>query len=70
MQKELASAIIVSTQMLSKSFDEVDELLRRIEDEDERRAFLRALGESMGKIISGIECPIFKAFPDLDPDKL
>jgi len=69
MRRELASAILDVTHEISAGFSKLDPLLRSIEDEDERKAFLRGAAEIMATIATKIQMPIIREHAELDPDE-
>lgn len=49
--------------------NEADLVIRSISDEEERKAHLQSLGCLMGDLWIGLQMPIVRQYPQLDPDK-
>ena len=69
MEKSTASKVIQSVLQLSDPLNDLDELLRTLPDDDERKALLRSLGSVMAELYIGLIRPLVRQYPDLDPDR-
>lgn len=54
---------------LGSALNRMTSLSDQIDDNDERLAVRRAIGETMGITYADIMRPIVRQFPDLDPDR-
>jgi hypothetical protein len=50
------------------AINQLDALIRQIKDKDEKKEFVKALGQAMGHL-ADIIFKIARVFPELDPDK-
>jgi hypothetical protein len=69
MQRELAGKLMDALLRLGPGFNEIDALVRKIEEPSERSQFLRKLAEGMHVMGYDLVMPIVRQYPDLDPDK-
>jgi hypothetical protein len=69
MEKSSAARIVEAVLELSEQLNKVDEELRTIPDEEERKTLLRALGRIMAELDAGLIRPLVRQYPDLDPDR-
>ena len=69
MEKSLASRIIENIRSMDGQFNALYELIEEIEDEAEKKRVRRHLADVSGILHGNIEIPIFRQFPDLNPDK-
>lgn len=70
MDKPTALRIIQAVLELSDALNDIDALLRSIDNTDEGRPLLRSLGTIMLELDSGLIRPLVKQYPDLDPDRV
>jgi hypothetical protein len=68
MEKALAEVILQSVLSLSKTFNDLDPIVREIKDPEERRRLLVCLGTVMAELSTEIIFPIVKQYPEMDPD--
>jgi hypothetical protein len=68
MEKALAEVILKSVLSLGRAFNDLDPIVREIEDPDERRQLLMCLGTAMSELNAGIVLRIVTEYPELDPD--
>lgn len=54
---------------LDKELGNLDTLISRIEDEEERKRYAKALGDLLGSLTRDLLFPIEREYPDLNPDK-
>lgn len=69
MEKADAEKLMKIYERAGSVLSEADLILRKIEDEAERKSFLYPLGEMLANIWDNLERPIVNMFPELDPDK-
>jgi hypothetical protein len=69
MQKDLAGKVVQALLATGTKLDDVGSLVAQIDDETERRRFLRSVGETMATLNADLLMPIVQQYPDLDPDK-
>jgi hypothetical protein len=70
MDETTAQRVLKSAIDLDKAFGDLDLAISAIPDEDERRRFVRALGDVIGQVNHTIIRPIARQHPKLDPDPL
>ena len=68
MEKNIAKQIMNRLSMLNKPFNEVAEMIEKIEDIEERKQFRRGIGDIMARVYTNLEMPIILSYPELDPD--
>ena len=69
MEKTLASRIIENIRSMDGQFNALYELIEEITDETEKKRVRKHLAEVSGILHGNIEIPIFRQYPDLNPDK-
>jgi hypothetical protein len=69
MKKDLAALIVDAVVSLDKDLGTLSTLINRIDDEEERKRYAKALGDVMGLLMFDFLLPIEKVYPDLNPDK-
>lgn len=69
MEKDLAAQIVAAVVSLDKDLGTLSVLIGRIENEDERNGYSKALGDVMGLLFDFFLLPIEREYPDLNPDK-
>ncbi len=69
MEKSLASRIIEGVRSMDEQFNALYELIEEITDEVEKKTVRKHLAEVSGILHGNIEIPIFRQYPDLNPDK-
>ncbi|HLZ41716.1 MAG TPA: hypothetical protein VKQ11_12185 [Candidatus Sulfotelmatobacter sp.] len=68
MEKALAGIILKSVLNLGKGLNDLDPIVREVNDLDERKRLLICLGVVMSELNAGIVIPITKQYPEMDPD--
>jgi len=68
MEKALADIILKSVLNLGKGLNDLDPIVREVNDFDERKRLLICLGVVMSELNAGIVIPIIKQYPEMDPD--
>jgi enamine deaminase RidA (YjgF/YER057c/UK114 family) len=68
MRREIAEQIMAAMKGLDPAFGHLDEAVRCVEDEEERRTLLRVLGGLFADTYHHLMLPIVNQFPDLYPD--
>lgn len=68
MEKTLAGIILKSVLNLGKGLNDLDPIVREVNDLDERKRLLICLGVVMSELNAGIVIPIIKQYPEMDPD--
>ena len=68
MEKALADIILKSVLNLGKALNDLDPIVREVNDLDERKRLLICLGVVMSELNAGIVIPIIKQYPEMDPD--
>jgi len=69
MEKGLASRIIQCIRSMDGQFNDLFELVEEIPDESEKKQVRKHLGEVAGILHTKMEIPIFRQYPDLNPDR-
>jgi len=69
MEKPLASRLMDALVGFDVPLGKVGMLVDEIADPKEKRAFVQAWGDVMGRIYKDLMIPILRQYPDLDPDK-
>lgn len=69
MKRETAVALLAAVERVGEALNEVDGLARQIEPAEERKVYLRMLGEVMALTSYQMVMHIVRQYPDLDPDK-
>ena len=69
MKKDLAALIVDAVVSLDKDLGTLSTLIGRIDDEEERNRYGKALGDVMGLLFDFFLLPIEREYPDLNPDK-
>ena len=69
MDKGTAEVILKSVLNLGDRLNDLDPVVRGIEDVDERKKFLKCLGAVMSELNAGIVLPIVSQYPEMDPDR-
>ena len=67
--RNTAALIVESILSLSCDLNQLTLLSNKIENESEKKQFRKNLAEVMTQLHVEILLPIFKDYPDLDPDK-
>lgn len=68
MEKPSAARVIKSLLRLDKQLNSVDGELRKLPDNAERKALLRALGAIILDLDAGLIRPLVRQHPELDPN--
>ena len=68
MKKDLAALIVDAVISLDGQIGELDTLISRIDQEEERKRYGKALGDVMGLMFDFL-LPIEREYPELNPDK-
>lgn len=68
MKKDLAALIVDAVVSLDGQIGELDTLICRIDEDEERRKYGKALGDVMGLMFDFL-LPIEREYPELNPDK-
>jgi hypothetical protein len=68
-KKDLARLIVDAVVSFDSQLGELDTLIGRIEDDDERKRYQKSLGDLMGSLFGDFLHPIERQYPYLDPDK-
>ena len=68
MDKGTAEVILKSVLSLGDRLNDLDPVVRGIEDVDERRKLLKCLGTVMSELNAEIVLPIVSQYPEMDPD--
>ena len=68
MDRDTAEKLVATYHRLNDCLNEASVLIGAIPDAEEQRRFRRALGEMMQSAWVDLMLPIFREFPDLDPD--
>ncbi|MEZ5959560.1 MAG: hypothetical protein R3C30_03925 [Hyphomonadaceae bacterium] len=66
MDRHVAERLIEDIKVLAEGFNRLSQTSMSIGDEDERRAFRKALGECMADVLKKLERPVVVQFPDLE----
>ena len=69
MKRETAIALLSAVERVGAGLNEIDGLARQIEPVEERKIYLRMLGEVMTLTSYKMVMHIVRQYPDLDPDK-
>ncbi|HCM1914386.1 TPA: nuclear receptor NHR-99 [Salmonella enterica subsp. salamae serovar 28:r:e,n,z15] len=69
MNKNIASNIMASLMRLNDSTNDVIYEIEKIDDNENKKIFRRAIAGIVLMIDSELMQPIIKEYPDLDPDK-
>ena len=68
MKKDLAALIVDAVVSLDGQIGELDTLISRIDEEEKRKRYGKALGDLMGLMFDFL-IPIEREYPELNPDK-
>ena len=68
MKREVAEPIIKAMKGVDLAIGRLDEAVRAIEDEDERKRMLKFIALLICDLHEQITLPVVKHFPDLHPD--
>ena len=69
MKKEIAEQLMKDLLSLSEAMNNVVYQIDFIDEDNEKRVYLRAIGELMASSYTKLMLPLIKEYPDLDPDK-
>ena len=69
MERHIAEKLMQLFLQSEKQLNEATELISQLESEEEQKSFRRPIGQIIGKTYTDIMIPIFKEYPDLDPNK-
>jgi hypothetical protein len=69
MEKDLASRIVKAAVALDAQIGELDGLISRLSDEEEKAECVKALGDVIGIIAKHFVFRITRQYPDLNPDR-
>ena len=69
MDRDTAEKLVAIWHRLDNCLNEATVLIGTIPDADEQRRFRRPVGEMMQSAWVDLMLPIFREFPDLDPDE-
>lgn len=67
MDREVAKDLFAACETTISSLAEVERVIRRIVDEEERRSLVLALSEVMAEILGSIRAPAVRQYPELEP---
>lgn len=69
MDRDTAEKLVAICHRLNDCLNEATALIGTIPDVEEQRRFRRPLGEMMQSVWVDLTLPIFREFPDFDPDR-
>jgi len=69
MDRDTAEKLVAIYHRLDNCLNEATALIGTIPDAEEQRRFRRPVGEMMQSAWADLMLPIFREFPDLDPDE-
>jgi len=69
MDRDTAEKLVAIYHRLENCLNEATALIGTIPDAEEQRRFRRPVGEMMQSAWVDLMLPIFREFPDLDPDE-
>ncbi len=69
MEREAAEKVIESAILAGKYLDQIFVLSDAIQDQSEKTAFRKSIGEILGALYTDIMMPVIAKYPELDPDK-
>jgi hypothetical protein len=69
MKEADAARVIASAKGLDRALGDLDNAIRNIPDDAERRVFAKRLGDIVGAINDDFIRPLASQFPHLDPDQ-
>ncbi len=67
--KDIAEALVTLAVAMDEPLGKMGEVVARIEDNETRDLFKKAIGNLTGAIFAEIIFPIEQIYPDLNPDK-
>lgn len=65
MDRKIAERLMASTKSLDPILGEIDSAISEIEDEDERKALVKNLGEVLLQVYEGFYVQVCRQYPDL-----
>ncbi|SKA30581.1 hypothetical protein SAMN02745126_04990 [Enhydrobacter aerosaccus] len=68
MKRELANRIAGAMKQVERSLGALDEAIRDVENEAERKQMLRTVIEAVHNLHQHISVPVARRYPDLHPD--
>jgi len=68
MKKDVAAKMLKAVLALDAPIGELDGLVSRLDDGEEKKECIRALGEVMGIIAEHFFFRVVRQYPELDPD--
>jgi hypothetical protein len=68
MERDTAEKLVAVYHRLTDCLNEATVLVGAVPNIEDQRRFRRALGEMMQSVWVDLTLPIFREFPDLDPD--
>ena len=69
MKRETAIALLEAVERVGAVLNEIDGLARQIERAEERKVYVRMVGQVMALTGYDLVMHIVRQYPDLDPDK-
>ncbi len=66
--RDVAEKIISLAKLVGTSLSDLSHEIRKMEDDESRRAMLRAIAEMMIRVHEEISRPVTRIYPDLDVD--
>ena len=68
MDKGAAEVILKYVLSVGERINDLDRVVREVNDADERKRLLKCLGVVMAELNAGIVLPIVSQYPDMDTD--
>ena len=69
MRRDLAALIVDTVVSLDKGLGTLNTLIGRIDDEQERKRYVKTLGDVLDSLMTDFLRPIEREYPDLNPDR-
>lgn len=69
MERSIAVELAAQLKKLDGPLGAAAEVVEKIKDENQKRAFRRAIAETIGTIYTELQIPIGREYPDLLPDE-
>ncbi len=69
MDRDAAKDLYAACEKSLTSMTQAEQVIRRIEDADERKRLLRSLSAAMVELLSGVRAPVVLQYPDLEPSE-
>lgn len=69
MRRDLAALIVDTVVSLDKGLGALNTLIGRIDDEQERKRYMKTFGDVRDSLVRDFLRPIEREYPDLNPDR-